>query len=250
MPERELQDQVAIVTGGASGIGAATVKLLNDAGARVAIFDRSFAAPIIETGDSDLFHVAIDLADASAIAPAVDAVLARWGRIDILVNNAGITGPRAALLDFDPAVWDQVFAVDVKAPFLLIQQVGRHMVARGDGGRIVNVSSSSAYRALMSEPAYGSAKAALSQLTRIAAAQLGPHDINVNTVAPGVTATPLVAAALGEDLDEHMRSGPLANLLQRISQPEDVAAVIVFLCTQASRQITAQTLHVSAGAIV
>lgn len=255
MTSSQLNGQVAVVTGGASGIGAATVRQLVAAGARVAIFDREFAAAEmlaqqLNAEREAAWPCAIDLADANAIAPAVDSVLARWSRIDILVNSAGITGPQTGLLDFDAAAWDVVYAINLKAPMLLMQCVGRHMIARGGGGRIVNVSSSSGFRALPLAPAYGSSKAALSHLTATAAAEFGPHDINVNAVAPGLTATPLLADALGDRIDDYLRSGPLANLLQRISQPEDIAAVIEFLCLPASRQITAQTLHVSAGAIV
>jgi NAD(P)-dependent dehydrogenase (short-subunit alcohol dehydrogenase family) len=255
MTVSELNGQVAIVTGGASGIGAATVRQLVAAGAYVAIFDREFAAAetlarTLNGAGESAWPFAIDLADAAAIPASVDSVLAHFGRIDILVNCAGITGPQTALLDFDADAWDRVYAVNLKAPLLLMQRVGRHMIARGGGGRIVNVSSSSGFRALPSAPAYGSSKAALSHLTATAAGEFGPHNINVNAVAPGLTATPLLVDALGDKIDDSLRSGPLANMLQRISQPDDIAAVIVFLCLPASRQITAQTVHVSAGAIV
>src|SRR5690606_14359572 len=113
-----------------------------------------------------------------------------------------------------------------------------HMVERGGGGRIVSVSSSSAFRAQRVPVDYGTSKAAIGQLTRSAAADLGPHDVNVNAVAPGLTATPMTrgfgdAAALEAAVVE----GPLENLLHRVSQPEDVAATILFLCLPASRQI-------------
>ncbi|MGE0383139.1 MAG: SDR family NAD(P)-dependent oxidoreductase [Gammaproteobacteria bacterium] len=254
----ELQDKVAIVTGGADGIGAATVRALAERGCAVAIFDRdagkgdAVAAQQIAAGRR-VTNLGVDLADSASLSGAVQGVLDAHGRIDILVNCAGVTGGVSNLADTTEAIWDFVFAVNVKAPFLLIRQVAAHMIARGGGGRIVNVSSSSAYRALMSVPAYGSSKAALSQLTRCAAAELGPHDINVNTVAPGLTDTKMgsrnetFAPGVAERL---IREGPISNLLARISTPEDVAAVIVFLCLPASRQITAQTIHTSAGAIV
>lgn len=241
--EQPLRNQVAIVTGGASGIGAATVQLLRAAGARVAIFD---IAPSANT--DDVFAVTIDLADAAAIAPAVERVLAHWQRIDILINCAAITGPNVDLLGTTQASWDAIYAINVRAPFLLMQTVGRHMIARG-GGRIVNISSGAAFRIQPILPAYASSKAAVVELTRAAAAQFGPHGINVNAVAPGVTATPMVVAAFGSDSDELARSGPLANLLGRMSHPVDIAHVIVFLCRPESRQMTAQTIHVNAGSI-
>ena len=180
----------------------------------------------------------------------VGDVLAWAGRIDILVNAAGIAGDQGSILDATLADWDEVMDVDLKAPFLLMQAVGRHMVARGGGGHIVNVGSSSAFRAAQVGAAYGAAKAGLSQLTRSAAADLAPWDVNVNAIAPGVTATGMTAAIPDGDLREMVASGPLANLFGRVTAAEDVAAAIVFLCSPASRQITAQTIHVSAGAVV
>lgn len=248
-----LEGRVAIVTGGASGIGAATVRQLSAAGARVVVMDRDVAAA--ETlahslGTERAWPFPIDLAETGTIGAAVDCIIERWQRIDILVNCAGMTGPQSGLLEFDLEAWDRVYAVNLKAPLVLVQKVGRHMVERGGGGCIVNVSSSSAFRALPPAPAYGSSKAALSHLTATAAAELGRHNINVNAVAPGLTATPLLTEALGDRIPEMLRAGPLANMLERISQPDDIAAVIVFLCSPASRQITAQTIQVSAGAVV
>jgi NAD(P)-dependent dehydrogenase (short-subunit alcohol dehydrogenase family) len=132
-----------------------------------------------------------------------------------------------------------------------MKHVARHMIDRGGGGRIVNLSSSSAFRARNSPMAYATSKAALVQLTRSAAAELGRYDINVNAIAPGITATGMTkgfgdAAAL----ERVASAGPLENLFHRVSQPEDVAAAVLFLCIPASRQITGQTIHTSAGAVV
>jgi NAD(P)-dependent dehydrogenase (short-subunit alcohol dehydrogenase family) len=192
--------------------------------------------------------VVADLADLAALPSYVDAVRAELGPIDILVNCAAFAEPTTSLFDVDMALWDRALAVDLTAPFALIRLVARSMVDAGRGGRIVNVSSSSAFRARFSKFAYGAAKAGLVQLTRSVAAELGPLGINVNAVAPGLTRTPAIAR-MG-DPDQLIRSGPLANLLERISEPEDVAQVILFLCLPASRQITAQTIHVSGGAVV
>ena len=195
--------------------------------------------------------VVADLADRAAVVQVAADAVAVPGGVDILVNCAGVTGARTSLLETSDETWDRVHAINSTAPFLLIRAIGRHMVERGRGGRIVNVTSSSAHRALSSLTAYGSSKAALAQLTRIAAAEFGAHDINVNAVAPGLTRTPIVDEAFTpEALQEALRAGPIANLLHRVSEPEDIAAVILFLCQPASRQITGQTLHVSAGAIV
>jgi NAD(P)-dependent dehydrogenase (short-subunit alcohol dehydrogenase family) len=246
-----LAGKTALITGAASGIGRATAGLLRLEGARTILVDRDAEGMGRLALGADVRTFVADLADRAAVAKvAADAVALQWG-VDILVNAAGVTGSGESLLETTDETWDLVHAVNSTAPFLLIRAIGRHMVERGQGGRIVNVTSSSAHRALQSKTSYGSSKAALAQLTRIAAAELGVHDINVNAVAPGLTRTPIVDKAFTpEALQEALRSGPIANLLQRISEPEDVAAVILFLCQPASRQITGQTLHVSAGAIV
>lgn len=259
-----LAGQVAIVTGGASGIGEATVKLLAAEGATVVALDRDRAgldrvvSEVADTSASSTPGAArgsatsllLDLAESSKIEAVVAEVIDSHGRIDMLVNCAGIFGDPGTILDLSEKTWDLVHAIDLKAPFLLMQHVGRHMVARGGGGRIVNVSSSSAFRAKQAIATYASAKAGLVQLTRSAAADLGPYDINVNAVAPGLTATPMTASyGDAQKLDADTIEGPLANLLQRVSRPADVASTILFLCLPASRQITGQTIHTSAGAV-
>ena len=252
----DLSGKTAIVTGGASGIGRATVAALLSAGASVAVLDRDEAglnAVVGQAGKSGgkALAIGIDLADTARIPGAVERVIEQFGRIDILVNCAGVTGKFQSLIEMDEKNWDFVQTVNLKAPMLLMKHVAKHMVERGGGGRIVNVSSSSAFRARNSPIAYASSKAALVQLTRSAAAELGPHEINVNAVAPGITATGMTRA-LGdaEALRRAASSGPLENLFHRVSQPEDVAAAILFLCLPSSRQITGQTLHTSAGAVV
>jgi NAD(P)-dependent dehydrogenase (short-subunit alcohol dehydrogenase family) len=257
MDELPLSGRVALITGAASGIGEASARVIADAGASVAALDRDAAGLArvvseLENAGAKALAVTLDLSDTASIPAAVAEVLAAYGRIDILVNCAGTPGSeQTSILEQSEENWDRVHTINLKAPFLLMQHVGRHMVERGGGGRIVNVSSSSAFRAQRSIPPYGSSKAALVQLTRSAAADLGPYDINVNAVAPGLTATAMTTGiGDNEAMQQMVSEGPLANLFQRVSQPEDVAATILFLCLPASRQITAQTIHTSAGAVV
>ena len=249
----ELSGKVALVTGSASGIGRATVLALLGAGATVAALDRDEAGvkAVVDLGGDRAAALTVNLADTKLIHGTVARVIQQFGRIDVLVNCAGIAGRFQSLVDIDEEAWDLVHTVNLKAPMLLMKYVAKHMIDRGGGGRIINVSSSSAFRARNSPIAYAASKAAIVQLTRSAAAELGPHDINVNAVAPGITATGMTRI-LG-DADALLRaasSGALENLFHRVSQPEDVAAAILFLCMPGSRQITGQTIHTSAGAVV
>jgi NAD(P)-dependent dehydrogenase (short-subunit alcohol dehydrogenase family) len=250
-----LDGQVAVVTGGASGIGRATVLRLAGAGARVAVVDLApdgaerTAKEATQLG-GDAAPFVVDLADRDAIPPLVLRVLETFGRIDILVNCAGITGAPHNALDFTDEKYDAVMAVNLRAPFVLTREVGRHMVERGGGGRIVNISSSAAFRATAAPAIYAATKAGINGLTRASAGDLAPHGVNVNAVAPGVTRTPIVGG--GEDglLEKMVAAGPLANLTHRVAEPEDVANLVHFLCLPESRQITGQVIHTSAGLIV
>ena len=252
----EFAGKVALVTGGGSGIGRATCLLLARGGASIAVVDRDGAAAStvtkeIETDGGTAAAVVVDLSQPTDVTRAVTEVLERFGRIDVLVNSAGVASPET-LLEQTLESWEFIQAVNLRAPFLLLQAVGRHMVDRGGGGKIVNLSSSSAFRGERSNPSYGASKAGINALTRTAAAELGPHDINVNSVVPGLTRTPLTEPYIGgaDDFQAAVGAGPLANFLRRHSEPEDVASVIVFLCTDAARQVTGQAIHTSAGAVV
>jgi NAD(P)-dependent dehydrogenase (short-subunit alcohol dehydrogenase family) len=254
--EKLLAGKVALVTGGASGIGRATAIALADAGARIAVMDRDAASAAavvgeVERSGHEARAFAVDLADARVIDTLIDAVIAAFGGIDILINSAGITGGQHNVLDFTNELFDAVINVNLRAPFLLTRAVGRRMIDRGQGGRIVNLSSSGAFRALNAPAVYAASKAAINALTRTAAASLGPHGINVNSVAPGMTKTPMTAG-VGDDeaYQRIVSSGALENLLHRPSEAEDVANVIVFLCLPESRQITGQVIHTSAGQVV
>jgi NAD(P)-dependent dehydrogenase (short-subunit alcohol dehydrogenase family) len=250
----ELDGKAALVTGGASGIGRAAAVALAAEGAAVAVVDidpdgaQSAVAEIEGAGGRAVALVA-DLGNAARVLSLVPEAVASLGRVDILVNCAGIHplgGP--TLLELDGATWDRVCAVNLKAPFLLTREFARHAIERGGGGRIVNLSSSGAYRA-GSDAAYASTKTAIVGLTRSAAGQLAQYGVNANAVAPGLTRTPMALAVFGSD-EELDRRAEGANLFGRTSEPEEVAAVILFLCLPASSQITAQVIHTSAGQIV
>lgn len=251
----KLSGKVALVTGAASGMGRATAEMLAEDGALLALLDRDAAGleeVVTAMGADRALALPADLTRGETLDAAVEAAVARFGRIDILLNVAGYRDQKDTLDIVDEEVWARTFAINCSGPARLVSRVGAVMIAQGQGGKIVNVSSSSGFRAMGNPPAaYSCAKAAMAQLTRVAAASLGPHDINVNTVVPGPTLTAMAErAGMAGKLAEIVRDGPMKNLLGRVSMPEDVAAVIRFLCLPDSRQITGQTLHVSAGNIV
>ena len=248
----QLSGQAAIVTGAGSGIGRATAAALAGEGASVAVLDRdAAAAEEVAASLSRGLAVPCDLATPAEIGPAVDRAASAFGRLDLLVNCAGILGPRTMLADVTAEAWDALHAVNVRGAVLVTQAFVPHVLRGERGGRIVNVSSAAAHRAAAYSLPYASSKGALEAATRVLAGELAPHDVNVNAVAPGVTATAIYGP---DDTDEartaRAREGTSANLFGRFSDPEDIAATILYLCVPGSRQVTGQIVHVSAGAIV
>lgn len=252
--DQVLAGKVALVTGAASGIGRASALQLAGHGASVALVDRdahgctSALSEIAGKGGKARSYPA-DLSNLDGIEPLVAAVSGQMGGIDILVNAAAMSDT-SGILDGELDYWRASYSVNVFAPFLLMQHAAKDMIARGAGGRIVNLSSSSAFRT-HAGAAYASSKGALGAMTTAAAGDLAPHGINVNAVAPGLTRTAMVMAALDDEaMQQAVSHGPLENLFHRPSEPEDIAATVLFLCLPASRQITAQVIHVSAGLVV
>lgn len=217
----QLGDAAAVVTGGASGIGAAVVRALADAGARVAVLDVADAAD----GPAEL-ALRCDIAREDEVERAMAEVHERLGGLDVAVLNAGVGG-FGGLLDMDMADWDRVLAVNLRGTFLCLRAAGRAMVASGRGGAVVAVSSISGFLADRMMSHYSVSKAGVAELVRVAARELGPFGIRVNAVAPGTTDTPMFAAT-------RRLPGYQARVAERaplggIGTPDGVAAAVLAL---------------------
>jgi D-sorbitol dehydrogenase (acceptor) len=251
----KLKDKVAIVTGGARGIGAAMVERYVAEGAKVAVADIAFAdaqKTAALHGDK-AFAVAIDVTKIASIEAAVDAVVKRWGGIDILVNNAGVfdMGP---IVEVTEASWDKLFAVNTKGLFFTLQAVAKRMIAQGRGGKIINFSSQAGRRGEGLVAVYCASKATVISLTQSAGLDLIEYRINVNGIAPGVVDTPMWDQVDGLFAKyEHRPIGEKKRLVGeavpygRMGLPADYGGAAVFLASSDSDYVVAQTLNVDGG---
>jgi len=191
---KRFEGKVAIVTGAGNGIGLAIAHAYAAEGTNVVVADINESAgekaveEIIKAG-GNVISVPTDVSDEAQIVAMVESVLAKLGRIDILVNNAGITVHKL-LVDLDREAWDRQLGVQLTGPFLATKHVGRHMMERGGGGKIVNISSVASMMGRVKLGAYCVAKGGLTMLTKVAAMELSEHGINVNAVAPGLIDVP------------------------------------------------------------
>ncbi len=248
----ELEGKVAIVTGAGQGIGRAIALAAAREGMRVTVNDinpdtaAETVRLIAQEGGTAAVHVG-DVSREADVARMVEETLARWGRIDLLVNNAGIE-PSASILEMQPEVWDRVMAVNLRSVFLCTQAVGRVMRDQGSGV-IVNISSIAgkaiplAYRS-----AYAASKAGIVGFTKEAAREFAEYGIRVNAVCPGVIVTPMTARARQDPamMEKWRREIPM----RRLGQPEEVAALVLFLASDAASYITGQAYHVDGGKVM
>ncbi len=239
---------VAIVTGGARGIGHSITKRLLDDGYAVGVIDvnaKALAAlaPEVDAREGRLSAHEASVSDRIAVQAVVDQLVGTHGGLDAVVNNAGMTLP-ATFLDQDDADWDRIVDVNLKGTFVVAQLAARQMVEQGRGGSVVNISSVSAHGVRTGPPAYAAAKAGVEGLSRLMAVQLGPLGVRVNTIVVGTTATPWLLGRKSEDELDAMRATTLTG---QIGDPDDIAATVAFLCSDAARHIVGQMISVSGG---
>jgi 2-hydroxycyclohexanecarboxyl-CoA dehydrogenase len=243
-----LEGRIALVTGGASGIGAATARRLAAEGARVAVADLDLDGARSVAGEIDGLAVEMDVADVASARAGVAAAVAELGELDVLVNNAG-TDRFAFFVNTDEALWDFVLGVNLRGTIAVTHAVLTAMQKRGRGA-IVNVASEAGRVGSQGSVVYSSAKAGVIGFTRAVARESSRFGVRVNAVAPGPIDTPLLNAApteLGE-IGERLKAGMIAaTSMRRIGQPEEVAATIAFLASDDASFITGQTINVSGG---
>lgn len=246
-----LRNRVAVVTGAARGIGYATAARLLEAGARVVVADVD--GPGAERAAARLGERAtaapVDVADEASVRDLARSAVEACGRLDIWVSNAGVYPP-APVLELSADEWDRMLAVNLRGTFIGAREAARAMIAAGEGGVIVNVASTAAYRADAPGVAhYVASKFGVRGLTQSLAVELGPHGIRVLAVAPTVTLTPGLEAqrapleAAGFALDDLGPRLPLG----RVAVPDDVARVVLFCASDLSLLMTGSTLLVDAG---
>ncbi|MEM7407408.1 MAG: SDR family NAD(P)-dependent oxidoreductase [Pseudomonadota bacterium] len=253
--------QVALITGAGSGIGLATADGMAAAGRAVVCVDideqaATAAADKVRAHGGEVLALAADAGDVEAIERMLDATIEQFGQLDVIVNNAGVT--RAAdIMDVTEHDWDRIHRVNAKGVFFCVQGAARRMIDRGAGGRIINIASIAGrgYKH-SSNAAYAASKGAVMSLTMLAAQQLGRYDINVNSICPGVTLTPIVQSIIAARADDRglteaeVRRDYTKDIpIRRANDPEDVAALAVFLASSGARNITGQNYNIDGGLV-
>ena len=246
MNQLDLKHRVAVITGGAQGIGFATAKRMLNSGAAVALWD--IDAALLQKAQEALAPLGtvsstvVELTDEASVQRATDAALLTHGQIDILVNNAGITGGNAPTWELDPAVWRRVLEVNLVGPFLTCRAVVPHMVSKGYG-RIVNIASIAGKEGNPNASHYSASKAGLIALTKSLGKELARTGVLVNAITPAAAKTAIFDSMKQEHIDFMLSKIPMGRLLQ----VDEVAAMIGWLASEDCAFSTGAVFDISGG---
>lgn len=246
-----VENDVAVITGAASGIGEATAKRYAEHGARVVVADvdetggRATVEAIEDEGGAATF-VRTDVSQASDVQRMIETAVAEYGGIDVLFNNAGIEGPLADFEDYDEAAFDEVATVNLRGVFLGIKYGIQAMLADG-GGAIINTSSITADAGIVGRSGYAGTKAGINGLTRTAAIEYAAENIRVNSVLPGIVETPMHERSANQRSTDADPGYGLAEAMPGNTQPEDVANAVLFLGSDLASRVTGVSLPVDGG---
>jgi NAD(P)-dependent dehydrogenase (short-subunit alcohol dehydrogenase family) len=248
-----LSGRTAIVTGGAKGIGRHYSRALAAEGARVMIADiadgRELAQEIAaEHGINSVASAVVDVSDESSVKALAAQTIERFGEIDVLVNNAALFAPlpETRCTEIDAALWDQVMAVNLRGPFLMVKHVAPHMIERGYG-KIINIGSGTAFRGIPWMLHYVTSKGGIMAFTRALARELGAHGIRVNTLAPGFTLSDTVLSENPGHVRTARDRAVQSRALPRDEHPQDLLGALIFLASADSDFVTGQTIAVDGG---
>ena len=242
-------DNVALITGAASGIGRAVARRFADLGAAVAVCDvdedgGAETVRLLRESGAFALYISCDVADAGAVARLHDEIISRFGRLDCAVNNAGIGGPWERFESYPRDGWERVLAVNLNGVFYCMQEQIKRMA--DSSGAIVNISSIAGKRGLPYQAAYTASKHGVIGLTRVAAQEAARYNIRVNAVCPVYTHTPLfepLIAANPRRAQKMLERIPM----RRFAQPQEIADTVIWLCSEQARFITGQALNADGG---
>ena len=245
-----VQDKIALVTGGGSGIGRATALTFAREGAKVVVADivvtgGEETVQLIQAAGGESIFVKADMANASDIEAMVQKVIATYGRLDCAHNNAGIEGATGRTADYSEAEWDRVIRINLTAVWLCMKYEIPQMLKQG-GGAIVNTASDAGLLGVPQMPAYVASKHGVVGLTKTAALEYAKSGIRVNAVCPGVIHTPMVERITGQRPGRAERM-TAAEPVGRMGKPEEIAAAVVWLCSDAASFVTGLPMAVDGG---
>lgn len=247
----DLNAKVTLVTGAASGIGRASARALSQAGARVVVADRDESGgketvKLIEAAGGEAVFHRVDIAKCDEVDALIAAIVARYGRLDCAFNNAGAEAPQMAFHETLESDWDRCVAINLKGAWACMKAELRQMVTQSEGGVIVNTSSLGGLIAVPDNCAYAAAKHGVIGLTKTAAVEYAKRSIRVNAICPGITRTPMIERLIAEKPDLFQKILPPMG---RAGEPEEIAGLVVFLCSSAASFINGQAIAVDGAAL-